>query len=393
MMPDSATVEARSVTAFQRVLGCYGGIAPGPLVIGIGGIHGNEPAGVRALQRVLVALAATAPPFKGEMVALAGNLNALYHGWRYVHCDLNRRWLPERVERLKAQPAVLDLISEDSEQRELLAEIEAVLDRRRGPAIFFDLHTTSSAGAPFALISDTLTNRHIAFALGVPLILGLEESLDGTILNYINELGHAAIGFEAGQHEALDSLRNHEAAIWLGLVAAGCLAPQHVPAFDDLRRQLREAGGSVPRVMELRYRCAVTEEDQFVMLPGFANFTPVTRGQQLAHDWQGKVMAPEEGLLFMPLYQKQGDDGFFLVREVRLFWLHISAWLRRARFDRLLPLLPGVSRVPGQRRALEINTRIAHWFVIEICHLLGFRKHTQVNGRLVVSRRRQSVED
>jgi hypothetical protein len=95
----------------------------------------------------------------------------------------------------------------------------------------------------------------------------------------------------------------------------------------------------------------------------------------------------------MPLYQKQGDDGFFIVSEVNYFWLRISAWLRRGRFDRLLPLLPGVRRVPGQRRALEISTNIARWFVIEICHLLGFRKHVQVKGRLVVSRRRQSPED
>jgi succinylglutamate desuccinylase len=286
----------------------------------------------------------------------------------------------------------LDVTSEESEQRELLAEIEAALGRRRGPAVFFDLHTTSSAGAPFALISDTLTNRRLALALSVPIILGLEENLDGTILNYINELGHTAIGFEAGQHEAISSLRNHEAAIWLGLVAAGCLAPQHAPAFDDLHQRLREAGGSVPRVMELRYRCAVTEEDQFTMLPGFANFTPVTYGQTLAQNWEGSVTAPEDGLLFMPLYQWQGDDGFCIVRKVNPFWLRVSAWLRRARFDRLLPLLPGVSRVPGERRSLEINTRIARWFVIEICHLLGFRKHSQRKGRLVVSRRRQSPE-
>jgi len=255
------------------------------------------------------------------------------------------------------------------------------------------LHTTSSAGAPFALISDTLTNRRLALALGVPLILGLEENLDGTILNYINELGHAAIGFEAGQHQAPASQHHHEAAIWLGLVAAGCLAPQHAPGFDDLRQQLRQAGGELPRAMELRYRHAVSEEDQFAMLPGFDNFTPVTRGQHLAQDWQGKVTAPEDGLLFMPLYQPQGDDGFFLVREVKLFWLRASAWLRRWRVDRLLPLLPGVHRLPGQRRSFEINTHIARWLVVEICHLLGYRKHSQVEGRLMVSRRRQSPED
>jgi succinylglutamate desuccinylase len=36
-----------------RVLGTYGGTTAGPLVICLGGIHGNEPAGVLAAQRVV----------------------------------------------------------------------------------------------------------------------------------------------------------------------------------------------------------------------------------------------------------------------------------------------------------------------------------------------------
>jgi hypothetical protein len=95
----------------------------------------------------------------------------------------------------------------------------------------------------------------------------------------------------------------------------------------------------------------------------------------------------------MPLYQRQGEDGFFLVREVKLFWLKVSAWMRQRKLDRILPWLPGVYPLPDNQSALVIDTRVARWFVIEICHLLGFRKHSQEQGRLIVSRRRQSPEE
>lgn len=68
-------------------------------------------------------------------------------------------------------------------KRELLEEIDAALARRRGPVIFLDLHTTSAAGTPFTIIADTLLNRRLALSLPAPVILGLEEHLEGTTLN------------------------------------------------------------------------------------------------------------------------------------------------------------------------------------------------------------------
>ncbi|MDX2043036.1 MAG: succinylglutamate desuccinylase/aspartoacylase family protein [Acidobacteriota bacterium] len=376
---------------FHRELGRFSGKQPGPLVICIGGIHGNEPAGALALEIVLKKLRETSPTFRGELIALAGNVRALNAGVRYQHRDLNRMWSPKQVSEIEDLLPAQTATAEDAEQRELLDIIETALEHHTGEAIFLDLHTTSSEGSPFAIISDTLTNRRLALELGVPIILGLEENLDGTILNYANELGHAAIGFEAGQHRSPTSLLNHEAAIWITLAAAGCIKPYYIHEFFDLRQHLKRSVGDVPRVMELRHRHGVHETDEFVMQPGFSNFTRVAKGQLLASDRQGSVVSPEDGLLFMPLYQSQGEDGFFLVREVNLFWLKVSAQLRKWNVDRLLPHLPGIHRLPDNSDALLINTQIAHWFVVEICHLLGFRKHSQQDDLLIVSRRRQSA--
>lgn len=390
-MLKSAVLQSVPEKKFHRELGRFSGKQPGPLVICIGGIHGNEPAGALALENVLKKLRDTFPPFRGELIALAGNVRALNSGVRYRHRDLNRMWLPERVSQIEDELPAQSATAEDAEQRELLDIIETALERHTGEAVFLDLHTTSSEGSPFAIISDTLTNRRLALELGVPIILGLEENLDGTILNYINELGHAAIGFEAGQHRSPASLLNHEAGVWITLAAAGCIQPYYIHEFFDLRQHLKRSVGNVPRVMELRYRHGIRETDEFVMQPGFTNFTRVTKGQLLAGNRLGNVTSPEDGLLFMPLYQSQGEDGFFLVREVKLFWLKVSAQLRKWKLDRLLPYLPGVHTLADSPDSLKIDTRIAHWFVVEICHLLGFRKHTRQDEILIVTRRRQSA--
>jgi succinylglutamate desuccinylase len=377
------------VTEFTRHLGSYTGAANGPVIICVGGIHGNEPAGAQALRQVLRQLQEQRPPFKGRLIGLAGNVGALQRGTRYLHRDLNRMWSPARIRELQARTLLEIETAESGEQRALLAALEAALAEPYTQAVFLDLHTTSANGAPFGLISDTLANRYFALRLPAPVILGLEENLDGTLLNYINELGHAALGFEAGQHQSALSVQNHEAVIWVTLVAAGCLKPEHVPHWRTLLQTLREATRGLPQFFELRYRHAIEPADEFVMKPGFVNFQRVERGQVLATDRRGEIRAREEGYLFMPLYQAQGEDGFFLVRAVKPFWLRVSAGLRRLRLDRTLACWPGVRRLPGDPNSLVINTKVARWFVVEICHLLGFRRHAQRAGQLIVTRRKQ----
>jgi succinylglutamate desuccinylase len=104
-------------------------------------------------------------------------------------------------------------------------------------------------------------------------------------------------------------------------------------------------------VLEVCHRHVVTPEDDFEMLPGLKSFEPVLRGQTVASDRRGEIRAPKDGLMLMPRYQGQGEDGFFMARPVAPFWLGLSGWLRRAHAHRLLPILPGVSRHLARSRA------------------------------------------
>ena len=379
---------------FPRLLGHYGEDPAGPLVIGIGGMHGNEPAGVFALRRVLQRLQSLSLPFRGKLLALAGNRAALAQGSRYIQEDLNRLWLPERLQtlhkRIAEQADTAAATSEDREQHELLAAIDTHLEHHHGPVVFLDLHTTSADGTPFVVIGDTLPNRRFAFRLQAPVILGLEEQLNGTILNYLSDLGYVAIGFEGGQHASSAAVENHMAALWSVLATAGCIRTQDLPVLSGRHEQ---AGGQTVHrpsrspVLEIRHHHIIQDGDAFVMQPGYTNFQPVKHGQLLAQDRHGQILAGESGQVLMPLYQGQGTDGFFLVREVRPVWLRVAAWLRPLQLERFLPVLPGVRTHPDQAGTLVVNPRLARWFVLEMFHLLGFRKKRLQAGQLLVSRR------
>ncbi|MFT5998627.1 MAG: succinylglutamate desuccinylase, partial [Neolewinella sp.] len=83
----------------ERIIGHYRGAEAGPLVVAIGGVHGNEPAGVLALERLFDMLEDEPRinpgfSFKGDLLALRGNLAALAAGVRFIDADLNRIWRP-----------------------------------------------------------------------------------------------------------------------------------------------------------------------------------------------------------------------------------------------------------------------------------------------------------
>jgi succinylglutamate desuccinylase len=52
------------------------------------------------------------------------------------------------------------------------------------------------------------------------------------------------------------------------------------------------------------------------MEPGFANIHPTAAGTLLARDRSGEIRAPFDGVVLLPLYQPDGEDGFFYGRPL-----------------------------------------------------------------------------
>lgn len=371
-----------------RCLGAYGRRESGPLVILVAGQHGNEPATIEASRRVMTFLMSKCPRVRGRVVAFAGNLAALAREERLIDTDLNRMWTPGNVARIRSTGPPFGTI-EEAEQHELVNQIEREAEGRHGRVFLIDLHSTSADSPPFCIIDDTLQNRRLAFAIGIPVILGLEESILGTIQQYFGEFGWTTAAIEGGQHRAPQTVGRLEAAIWMVLVEAGVVGADAAPEIERRKRHLTEPTRGLPPVVEIIHRHAVSPDDGFRMRDGFANFHAVHRGQPVAVERRGDIRVQTSGMLIMPNYQSVGDDGFFVGRTVNVFWLRVSAVVRRLGLDRLLPLLPGVTRHPRLDHAVLVDPDLARWLVPKVFHLFGFRKLRSEGDRLVFRRRRE----
>lgn len=369
----------------QRVIGRAGGRAPGPTLLFVAGLHGNEPSGIAALERVLDTLRRTEVPVRGEVVGLAGNLAALAAGRRYLARDLNRMWSRGEVARVR-KGAPDETVPEERELAELAVLLHESIDRASGPVFVLDLHTASSSTPPFVVLGDTLRNRRFARSLPAPIVLGLEEQLLGTLMEYVTGLGHVSLAFEGGRHEDPLSVEHHEAVAWLALVHTGAIEPRDVPDAEKYRRLLERAGGGVPRILEIFHRHPVAADDGFVMLPGYRNFQPVSRGEVLANDQRGPVRSPVRCRVFLPLYQGLGSDGFFLARPVNPLWLGFSKLLRQSGFPALAARLPGVRPHPDLASTLLVRWGPARPLARALFHLLGFRVRTVGPGMKVARR-------
>jgi hypothetical protein len=378
----------------DRIIGQIKGTKPGPTLIFTGGIHGNEPSGVFALKKVLDDLREANVEIKGNIIAISGNLGALEKGIRFQNFDLNRMWHLDQMDALlENEPTNED----ESELKDIYRVIRQILDEEKGPFYFMDLHTTSSESVPFLPVSDSLLNRTFTQQYPVPMILGIEEYLEGPLLSYINELGYVAFGFEGGQHDDLSSIENHIAFVYLTMVFAESIKKEDVDYYHYYE-QLAKTSVDSRDIYEIYFRFEVRDGDDFAMEPGFVNFQRIHKDQKVAVRNEKPIIASKPGRIFMPLYQSQGTDGFFAIRGIPPFVLRLSAFLRRIRFDKILPLLPGVKWVSDKKDTLIVNKTVERFLAKEFFHLMGYRSkkidatHLKMKNREAASRESEYEE-
>jgi hypothetical protein len=292
------------------------GPLPGPTVFVVGAIHGNEPAGLS----VCSALARGLTLARGRLVGLLGNAAARDADRRFLDEDLNRTFRAERVSALRrGELSGLPATAELAEQRALLATWDAFSGSSR---VLLDLHTFSGPGTPFAMAGPDPTSCALGRASGLSTLLGLERHLRGTMV----ELGALdacpVLAIEGGQHAdpaAADTLTRAVLSVlsaldlgprWDGDTVSGA-AGTGAARPDGAGAAVLAAPADGP-LLDIVHRHGLADGDGFRMRPGYANLMPVTAGEPVADDLRGPICAPMSGLMVMPLYQRSGDDGFFI---------------------------------------------------------------------------------
>lgn len=307
----------------DRIIGRYQGQKEGPLLIVIGAMHGNEPAGVEAIDLMVKMLQVepiTNPKFKysGTFLGLIGNYKAFKANKRFLRRDMNRMFTQDIIAYIEDKP-LEDLQDEEQEIKEFLAIInEEIRNTNAEKIILLDLHTTSSSGGIFSIATDNPESIRIAVELHAPVITGLLKGLVGTTLHHFTSenIGKdiTSVTFESGQHNEPLAVNRAIAAITNCMRTIGSVNAEDVENRHD--QILQEYSAELPKVVSLVERYGISPEDGFIMKKGYTNFQSIQKGEILAADKNGPISASASGRILMPLYQEQGEEGFFIVKEI-----------------------------------------------------------------------------
>ena len=284
-------------------------------------MHGNEQAGIEAIRKIEDFILENYVTdgklnMKGTLLGIIGNLGAVHENVRYIQRDLNRMWEKDFVYEILEK----DLRQQSFEEKEMheiiLTLRNVVLTGKYQKLFLLDLHTTSSDGI-FAICTEDKQSISLAEQLHVPVVRGLLQGISGTTLHYFNQnnlgIDATALAFEGGKHDDPRSSDRMMAAALFSLQSLGLL---QAPEQHEHEKILIEYSENLPKSVEVKYKYHVENKEKWEMLPGFANFDPVKKGQHVAYDESGPVYCPMDGLILMPLYQKKGRDGFFIVHEI-----------------------------------------------------------------------------
>ena len=314
-MNNLATTEIATEYSEKRIIGSIEGNPDGPTVVVLAGMHGNEPAGVNASANILEKLQGVRPSIDGRLLFVRANIRALERGVRYIDEDMNRLWFPSIIEDLRSKTEDEINSSERIEIKRLLRILDTIDKQTDTPTILADLHTFSADGYMFTISSTDPQQRELLANLQVPMVFGIGESLRGTALRYYQKQGFLSFGLEGGQHQHELTEDNITSALMLLLQAVGCIQQQYVSEIGDYRQYLKGQTKHLPVETELVYQHIIEPGDNFQMRPGYQNFQPIKKGEWLANDKDGKIVARCDGYILMPLYQSQGNDGFFIIKE------------------------------------------------------------------------------
>lgn len=249
-------------------------------------VHGNEVAGLRAINEFLQLWTLGPLSQKVEVNVILGNPDAARENKRFLESDLNRSFLRSTVETKEHQRArALEPILAKSD---FLLDIHQTRELSEQPFFIFPY---SRAGLSFAA----------AISPSTPVVThwGKPFSKDGRCTDeFVNAQGGCGITIEVGQNSFSD--------FSVAAALRACVrAVQVIDGWSVAKAWREEAVGT-----ELYTWAAIHEfpaDGEASLLPGFRNFMDVKKGQHLGQVNGRKMVAEQDGKILFPFYLKPTD--------------------------------------------------------------------------------------
>ncbi len=267
----------------------FAGPEPGPSVLLLGGVHGEERPGQRGLDRLAADLRAGRVRLGRGGVTVVPRVNAAAAALRAHRVDENLNRIVRRHDEPRTHEQALA-----NALLPLLDAADAVLD----------LHGTPAPSVPFAFLDDeSAGTRAWAEALGAPYLVAgwpalYAEGGTTTTTEYAQARGKRALTVEAGQNDDPAAAEFAHACALRTLAHFGLTAPA--------------AAAATPRLLRLTRLVAREGGDSFAR--PWSNFDAVRKGELLARRAGGEELrAPEDCVIVMPFEEAgRGDEWFYL---------------------------------------------------------------------------------
>ena len=292
----------------DRIIGNYHSGEKGKTIIFMSGIHGNELSGKKALKKVFNYLEKNSIEVFGNIIGIQGNLKAIEKKERFIDIDLNRIWRSKIINQIKN--GKLNDKYEYSELKKIHEILEIIIKKKKKKnIIIIDLHNTSSANGLFTIINNE-SDYKIASAIKIPIITKLFNKVKGSFSEYYNSKNISSIVFEGGAIGDPASVHNHEMGIFRILEKCKILKKEDVP--ESMGEKIAEKENK--KIYKVKYIHQINKGDHFIIKPNTTNFQKIKKGEILGYDKKGEVLSKHEGKILMPLYQEQGNEGFYIIQ-------------------------------------------------------------------------------
>lgn len=276
------------------------------------GIHGNELSGKKALKKIFSYLEKNKIDVHGNIIGVQGNLKAIEKKERYIDVDLNRIWKKNIINQVQKGKL------KDKHEYKELKKVHEIIDiiikkKQKKNIIIIDLHNTSSASGLFSVINNT-KDLKIASAIKTPIITKLFSKVKGSFSQYYNSKNISTIVFEGGAIGDPASIYNHEMGIFRILEKSKVIKKEDIPDFIGKKFTTNNDNNTY----KVKYIHQISESDNFLMKPNVTNFQVIKKGEILGRDNTGDVLSPFDGKILMPLYQEQGNEGFYIIQNEKV---------------------------------------------------------------------------
>ncbi len=289
----TAVPDLRPVAAGNALPGVwtFASGAPGPHVVLVSLVHGNEFAGAVVLARWL---RAGLRPSRGRLTLVFANLGAFARFdpvdptlSRYLDEDLNRLWRADRLDGAR-----------DSAEARRARELRPVIE---SADVLLDLHSMLWPSDPLVLSGGPPRARALAATLGTPAVVVAEAGHPegGRLLDhapFAEPFGHrTALLVEGGEHWEDATVATLEAAAAALLRATGVAEPPAAPAPRD------DGAPTPPAIWDVT-RAVLATTRAFAFVAPFRGGTVIpAAGTLIARDGPAEIRTPHDDcMLVMP---------------------------------------------------------------------------------------------